>query len=109
MIERAKEVIHLHNSLMHLSRLRLIAAINAGLIVNTPLTATIDVRNSEKLYGKYVHCIAGKTTVPHYSSSLTIIPAQNVGQIIVICTDSSKQQKLEIDTTYFPEMSFQAI
>ncbi len=71
----------MHNILMHPSNTRLIAALDSGLIVGTPLTAT-DVRNAAAIYGKCIHCMAGKITRPSYSSSSTTLPAQRVGSIL---------------------------
>jgi len=79
-IERAQQVINLHNTLMHPSNTRLIAALDAGLIIGTSLTA-VDVRNAEIIFGKCIHCIAGKITKPSYSSS-TNLPAASVAQVI---------------------------
>ena len=79
-VERAKEVIKLHQSLDHPSNITLINALNNGIILGTRLTSR-DVTRSEEMYGKCNYCMAGKITRPSYKSS-TSKPAENVGSII---------------------------
>jgi hypothetical protein len=60
-INRAKEVIKLHHSLLdHPSNKTLINALNNGIIIGTRLTEQ-DVVRSEHVFGRCIHCIAGKT------------------------------------------------
>jgi hypothetical protein len=79
-VDRAKEVIKLHQSLDHPSNTSLINALNNGLIIGTRLTS-MDVGRSERMFGKCIHCIAGKTVRPSYTTSNSE-PADKIGSIL---------------------------
>jgi hypothetical protein len=79
-IARAQEVIKLHLSLDHPSNYNLINALNNGIILGTRLTEQ-DVVRSEHVFGKCIHCIAGKTVKPAFKPSESE-PAEKIASII---------------------------
>lgn len=78
--ERARQVIKLHQSMMHISYKRMSEAMENGLIIGCKLTPR-DINNALQLHGACTHCMAGKVTKPSYKSSQNE-PAHEVGDIV---------------------------
>jgi hypothetical protein len=78
--ERAKQVRDLHYALSHPSNATLISALNNGVLIGTRLTGK-DVKVYQEVFGPCPCCLAGKTTAPTYTRSMSA-PAEQFGDKI---------------------------
>jgi hypothetical protein len=79
-VRRAKQVIKLHTDSGHPSNKYLKLALKNGVILGSCLTER-DVDLCERIFGKCIHCIAGKSTIPSQGVSNSP-PATKVGEIV---------------------------